>query len=138
MADKTPVPMLDMADRPRFARTMVAVWRWHHLAKGEDLVVLVWPGEWPEGGPAEVAGARVDTSEDIGGRSAILVLGKARGKWLGAQQLMSSAWRGITAKDLAIACAFMEVGDDRRLKIWLHPDPDTGAPSPVWTRRRSR
>lgn len=128
--------LLPIADRPRFARKMIAVWRWHHMARGEDLTVCVWPGEWPAGTPHEVAGAGV-TEGKVGGAGGQLVLGRVGDVWRGAYQLASRYLVDLTPDDLAIACAFTEVDmDDPEMKLWLHPDPVTGE-VPMWAIRRN-
>jgi hypothetical protein len=122
--------LLPVEGRPRFARKMVAVWRWHHMARGEEMTVFVWPGEWPDA-PREVAGAAVKEGT-VGGAGGVLVLGRVGEVWRGAYQLASRLWDGTSPSDLAIACAFTEVDlSDPEMKVWLHPDPVTGD-VPMW------
>lgn len=127
----TNVPRLPLAERPAFARKMIAVWRLHHLAAGEDLTVTVWPGEWPDDQPREVKGVPVVEDDRIGGTGAVMILGKTRGVWRACYQIATTLFAGMTADDLAICTAFMSVADDRSMKLWLHPDPVSGE-VPMW------
>lgn len=117
--------------RPAFARKMIAVWRLHHLAAGKELTVTVWPGEWPEGEPREIKGVPVVEDDRIGGSNAIMILGQVRGVWRAAYNLCVAWYVNFTVEDVAITTAFMEVGDDPEMKVWLHPDPGTGE-VPMW------
>jgi hypothetical protein len=130
----TDVPRLALEDRPRFAAKMIAVWRWHHMAQGEELSVTVMPGEWPDGVPHEVKGVPIVENDGIGGPGSFLVLGKVGGKWRGAYQLAVRMWfeARCATEDLATASFYMEVDDDRSLKLWMAPDPETGD-VPMWT-----
>lgn len=130
------VPLMPLSERPAMARKMIAVWRLHHLSSGEELSVTVWPGEWPDDQPHEVKGVRVEESDQIGGSGAMLVLGRVGEVWRGCYQLCSSLLADMAPVDLAICTAFMEVGADRDMKLWLHPSPETGD-VPMWTVRKS-
>lgn len=125
------VPLLPLADRPRFAAKMIAVWRWHHMAQGEELTVTVMPGEWPEGVPREVKGCEVVEHASVGGAGGILILGRKGTKWYAAYQLAIADTAAFSVQDMAVMTAYMEVAEDRSLKLWLSPDPDTGE-VPMW------
>lgn len=130
------VERIPLADRPRFAAKMIAVWRWHHMARGgEDLTVYVKPGEWPDDAPRQVKGVRVEDNDQIGGEGAVLVLGRVNGRLRGALQVAAQIWHDsrCSPAQLAIATAFMEFDDDLNMTLWLHPDPQTGE-TPVWQR----
>lgn len=126
MAERIP-----LAARPRFAAKMLAVWRWHHMAAGEQLSVTVMPGEWPEDQPHEVRGCPVHESDQIGGPGAVMVLGQVGAVWRGAYQLAVLPLAGWQVQEIAVATAFLEVDAARRAKLWLHPDPATGE-TPMW------
>lgn len=122
---------LPIADRPRFAAKMIAVWRWHHMARGEDLSVCVMTGEWPEGVPHEVKGCEVVERDDVGGSGGVLVLGRKGTKWYAAYQLAITGPADFSVQDLAVMTFYMEVAEDRSMKLWLSPDPATGE-VPMW------
>lgn len=128
MAD---VPKLPLADRPRFAAKMIAVWRWHHMAMGEDLTVTVMPGEWPDGVPHEVKGCLIHEDPAPAGAGGMLVLGRKGTKWYGAYNVAVDMMAGMSTQDLAICTFFMEVAEDRSAKLWMHPDPVSGD-VPMW------
>lgn len=125
------VPLVDLADRPRFAAKMIAVWRWHHMAQGEDLAVTVMPGEWPDGVAHEIKGCPVVEDKAPSGAGGMLVLGRKGTKWYGAYQLAIADTLRFSVQELAIMTAFMEVAEDRSMKLWLHPSPETGE-VPMW------
>lgn len=129
-------PAIPVAGRPRFAAQMVAVWRWHHMARGEELSVVVRPGEWPDGEPLEVKGVPVVEDDKIGGANAVLVLGRVGSHWRAAYQIAAQMWvdAAITTQDLAIATVFMEFDGSLDMTVWLHPDPETGE-VPMWTHK---
>lgn len=125
--------LLPVADRPSFARKMLAVWRLHHLAAGADLTICVYPGEWPDDAPREVKGVPVRDDDALiaGGPGGIFVLGRARESWRWAFSLASAAGADMSARDLAIMTAYGEVDNDRNARFWLSPDPVTGE-VPMW------
>ncbi len=123
---------LPIADRPRFAAQMIAVWRWHHLRKGEDLSVTIHPGEWPEGVPMEVKGCEVVEHEVGGGPGGVLVLGRVGEVWKAAYT-MALAWPGgpMSVQELATTSFYMEVDGSADIKLWMAPNPATGE-VPAW------
>lgn len=124
---------IPLPGRPGFARKMIAVWRLHHLTNGEDLTVTVWPGEWPADAAREVKGVPVVEDDRIGGKGAVMVLGRVGDMWRAAYNLAVVPFAGVAPVDLAVATAFMEVGEDpgSNIKLWLHPDPADGT-VPMW------
>lgn len=124
------VPLIPIPDRPAFARRMVAAWRLHHLAAGNDLTVLVWPDEWPHSHDRAVKGVPVVEDGTIGGPGSLLVLGKARGTWRFCCGLATSLTAGMDSAIFAVTCAYGEVRDDGT-RVWLAPSPATGE-VPVW------
>lgn len=121
-----------LADRPQFARKLLAVWRLQHLAAGDDMHVVVWPGEWPDSQPREVKGVPVDESDKIGGPGSVMVMGRARGSWRCVYQLAFPQHSLFSAQELAIICGYFDVPDDGApMKVWMHPDPVSGA-VPMW------
>jgi hypothetical protein len=115
---------------------MLAVWRLHHLTKGDDVVVLVAPGEWPDGVPHEVKGVRVEESDKIGGPLAVMVLGRVGSVWRWALQLAYEPGADFSLDDLSLVTSFGEVSDEGDIRFWLSPSPETGE-VPMWTVVRS-
>lgn len=126
------VPLLPLADRPRFAAKMIAVWRWHHMAMGEELAVTIMPGEWPIDTPYELKGCKIVEHPSVGGSGGVLVLGRKGSDWYGAYQLATADQLGWSTEELALATFYMKVGDDPDMKLWLSPDPVTGE-VPMWS-----
>lgn len=128
-------PRIALADRPRFAAKMISVWRWHHLAKGEDLKVTVYPGQWPDGTPHEIKGCPVVEHEAVSNEDVVLILGRIGDVWRAAVNVAFADGLRCTTEELAIATAYMEVDDTRNMKLWMTPDPITGE-VPIWTWNR--
>lgn len=125
------LPMIPIADRPAFARTMLAVWRLHHLVRGEDVSVNIHAGEWPEGVPREVAGVPV-VDWDKCRSGDVWVIGRKGDVWVTAYQLAVSYIADWPAQEIAITSAYVEVkGGGAPLTVWLHPSPETGE-VPMW------
>lgn len=132
------VETIPLEARPRFARKMVGVWRWHHLARGEDLTVVVWPGEWPAGAPREVVGADVTEMAFGGAAGGMFVLGRVGATWKGAYQIAHPLIADLPTDLVAVTCAFVQVDPTNPdMTMWLHPDPKTGQ-VPMWSIRRDR
>lgn len=119
--------LLPLADRPRFARRMVAVWRQVNDAVGEELSVNVMPGEWPEGVDMFASGVPVRFEERVGGTGGVMVLGRIGEIWRMAFQLATTLSARWTLEELATICAYAQVDDTRNMRMWLAPDPITGA-----------
>lgn len=129
------VTHLPLSARPAFVRKMIAVWRWHHLAQGEDLVVLVYPGEWPDGEPREVKGIPVKEEPTIGGPGVVMVMGRVGEAWKVAYNMAVEPLCDMSPQDLAICTIYLQIDDSRDLRIWMHPSPETGE-VPMWVKRR--
>jgi len=120
---------IPIADRPAFVRKVVAVWRLHHLARGEELAVFVPAGEWPADGPAEVGGAVVDHPDWYTYANGVMVLGLARGEIRFAISIahrMLAAW---STEDLTRCTLFGDLPLDAVAadgRVWFPPDPVTG------------
>lgn len=124
------VARIPIADRPRFARKMIAVWRLHHLAAGEDLAVLVPPGEWPDDVEPQVKGVPVVQTAGMGGDGSVVVIGRKAGAWYVACNIAAAPLADFTAENLAITTVYIQVADKRTM-IWLHPAAHDGA-VPMW------
>lgn len=129
MAEVQPLPL---ADRPAFARKMLAVWRLHHLDRGEDLKITVAPGEWPDGQPREVKGVPVEEHESMHPQL-VWVWGRARGTWRWAANCAFVLPMELDAEQLAITSVYGALpDDDGQGRLWLAPSPETGE-VPMWT-----
>lgn len=123
--------LLPLAGRPGFARKLLAVWRLHHLGAGEEVVVSVFPGEWPDE-PLEVKGIPVRfDARATSAAGGVMVLGRIRDSWRWAFNLAYSPVADMSVQNLAITTVYGEVTDDRHLKFWLSPSPETGE-VPMW------
>lgn len=131
------VELLSIADRPMFARKLLAVWRLHHLAAGEDIAIMVYPDEWPADHPLEVKGVpvRIDAKATTA-PGAMLILGRARDSWRWAFNIADIHAADFTVENLAIITAYGEVTNDGEIKLWLSPSPETGE-VPMWTLGKS-
>lgn len=131
---------LPLEGRPRFARKMVALWRLHHMSRGEGLAVLVPAGEWPANGPAELAGARVEHPDWYTFANGVIVAGRVgEGEVRFAMSVMHRALIGMTLDQLALCSAFgaFPVDGGRDGALWLAPHHQTGeVPSFVLPRRQ--
>lgn len=130
------VPRMPLEGRPAFAARLVRVWRLQHLARGEDMAVIVWPGEWPTSThPAVVttAGDDIPVKYDkcAGGTGGIMIIGKVVNKWRVAYGIAAAGMENMTIRDLALICMYGEVSDDPDIKLWMHPSPTTGQ-TPMW------
>lgn len=130
--DRPGLPALPIAQMPAFARKLLAVWRWQHGCAGEELSVNVYPGQWPDDVPREVKGIRVVEEPRTASERSMFVLGRIpTGAWRMAQTVAIPASLELTPQALAIVCAYAEVDEGAPLKVWMHPDPDTGV-TPAW------
>lgn len=131
---------IPLDERPAYARKMVAVWRLHHLARGEELTVLVPAGEWPAGGPDEVTGARVEHPDWYEYPNGVMVVGMVEGVPRFAISVAHRLLASMSAADLAQCTAFGELPVDPARgdgKVWFAPDPVTGA-TPMFVLPRSK
>lgn len=133
MSGEERVPRIPLAERPRFAAKMVAVWRWHHMAKGEDLHLVVYPGDWPDDAPAEIKGAQVAESEHVGGPGAVVVMGRVGNAWRLALNIFAEPLAAMPVSEVAICTVYMESPNDSPgdALLWMHPHPVTGE-TPMW------
>lgn len=123
MAD---LPMIPLEGRPAFARKMLAVWRLHHLVRGEDVSVNICAGDWPEGVDREVKGVPV-RDWDKCRPGDVWVIGRKGDVWVTAYNLAVSIMADWRVENIAITSAYTEVtGGGAPLKMWLSPSPDTG------------
>lgn len=130
------IPLIPLERRPAFAAKLVRIWRLQHLARGEELAVIVLPGEWPtESFPAVVyvAGEDVPVKYDkcAGGPGGIMILGRIGDKWRVAYNLAALDSEHMQIKHLALTCMYGELSDDPNMKFWMHPSPTTGE-VPMW------
>jgi len=130
---------IPIKDRPAFVRKVVAVWRLHHLAQGDELAVYLPADEWPPGGPAEVAGAIVEHPDWYDHPNGVMVIGGVAGTVRFAISVAHRMLAPMSAADLALCTAFGELptsgADDG--SVWFAPDPATGA-APVFVLPRGR
>lgn len=125
------IDLLPLAGRPAYARKMIAVWRLHHLAAGDELTVTVWPGEWPDA-PREVQGVPVVEDERVGGPESMMILGRVGTAWRVAYNHCYRLAAELGVDDLALTTAFLELDENRDMRLWLSPSPETGE-VPMWS-----
>lgn len=129
-------PLIPLERRPDFAARLVRVWRLQHLARGEEMAVIVWPGEWPTRTHPAVVNAGGDDvpvkyDKCAGGDSGIMIIGRIGDKWRVAYGIAAADSEHMKVGDLALICMYGEVRDDPEIKFWMHPSPTTGE-VPMW------
>lgn len=130
------IPLLPLDRRPELAGKLIRLWRIVHLARGEEMAVIVMPGEWPDPLPATVEDVPVQFNEVAGGTGGMMILARIGKLWRVAYTV---AYRGTLDMPLSklrqmVICAEIDRSKDD-MTLWMAPSPTTGQ-VPMWKMSR--
>lgn len=126
------IALLPLERRPVLAGKLIRLWRVAHLARGDELTVIVMPGEWPDPLPATVDDVPVQFNEVAGGPGGMMVLGRIGKLWRVSYTVAGADALTVPLSTLRLMVVSAEVDRAKAdITMWMAPSPTTGE-VPMW------